>query len=175
MMFLLRLEVSITNALSEIHDQAFANSQMVLLNKVGDAQESLLLARLSVMKFWADGQKESASKVTEYLAELENRMLQMRGSVMDDQHQFKLELAIKNNQLYQSSFQKLFDAIEESQRIRLETLDEGAHEIMSAAKAITASAKLEEESTQEQVNKQLDDFSYHVVAGWSDCHYRRSC
>ena len=154
----------ITGSLHDIHEGAYSNSQLSLLNKIGDAQESMLLARLSVMKFWSDGEREAAVKVTQYLAELENKLVQMRGAIVGDQDQFKLELALKNTQLYQSSVQKMVDAIEESQRIRLETLDDGANEIMAAAKAITVSAKAEEESTQEGVNKQIDDFHFMLLS-----------
>ena len=154
----------ITSSLHDVHEGAYSNSQLSLLNKVGDAQESMLLARLSVMKFWSDGEREAAGKVTQHLAELENKLVQMRGVIVGDQDQFKLELGLKNTQLYASSFQKMVDAIEESQRIRLETLDEGATEIMAAAKAITVSAKAEEESTQEGVNKQIDDFHFMLLS-----------
>ena len=154
----------ITDALHTIHEGAFSNSQLSLLNKIGDAQESMLLARLSVMHFWSDGERDAATKATQYLTELQNKLVQMRGVIIGEQDQFKLELALKNAQLYQSSFQKMVEAIEESQRIRLETLDEGASEIMAAAKAITVSAKAEEESTQEGVNKQIDDFHLMLLS-----------
>ena len=84
--------------------------------------------------------------------------MQMRSLVVNDQAQFKLELAVKNTQLYQSSFMKMFEAIEESERIRRETLDDGAAEILAAAKDITASAKVDEEATQAQVNNQITGF-----------------
>nr|WP_321461431.1 methyl-accepting chemotaxis protein [uncultured Cohaesibacter sp.] len=148
----------ITSSLTEIHDTAFSSGQMSLLNKVGDAQESMLLGRLAVMKFWADGENSSAEKATVKLTELENQLMQMRSLVVNDQAQFKLELAVKNTQLYQSSFTKMFEAIEESERIRRETLDDGATEILAAAKDITASAKVDEEATQAQVNNQITGF-----------------
>nr|WP_321524230.1 HAMP domain-containing methyl-accepting chemotaxis protein [uncultured Cohaesibacter sp.] len=153
----------ITGALSEVHDAAYSNGQLPLLSKVGEAQESLLLARLSVMKVWADGTKEAASKVEQNLGDLENRLKQIRGASLDDQLQFKLELAIKNTELYHSSFQKLFGALEEKDRIRAETLDDRASEIMKTASAITASAKAEEAETQQQVNLQINGLRVMIM------------
>nr|WP_321455359.1 methyl-accepting chemotaxis protein [uncultured Cohaesibacter sp.] len=147
----------ITSTLHELHTAANASGNLSLLSRVGDAQESMLLARLNTMKFWASDDKVVAEKVLDHLSELESRLNGMRGSLMDDQIQFKQELAIKNTQLYHSSFKKMFEALQESDRIRVDTLDDGASEILAAAKAITASAKAEEELTQEQVNRQIDD------------------
>ncbi|WP_321336510.1 methyl-accepting chemotaxis protein [uncultured Cohaesibacter sp.] len=154
----------ITGALHDIHAGAYTNSQLPLLNNVGDAQESMLLARLAVVKFSSEGDREDKGKVTQHLAELENKLVQMRGAIVGDQNQFKLELAVKNVQLYEMSFRKMVEAIEESKRIRVETLDDGASEIMAAAKAITVSAKAEEESTQQEVNKQISDFHFMLLS-----------
>nr|WP_320144494.1 methyl-accepting chemotaxis protein [uncultured Cohaesibacter sp.] len=154
----------ITGALHDIHAGAYTSNQLPLLNKVGDAQESMLLARLAVVKFSSEGDREDKGKVTQHLAELENKLVQMRGAIVGDQNQFKLELAVKNVQLYEMSFRKMVEAIEESKRIRVETLDDGASEIMAAAKAITVSAKAEEESTQQEVNKQISDFHFMLLS-----------
>ena len=124
----------------------------------------MLLARLAVVKFSSEGDREDKGKVTQHLAELENKLVQMRGAIVGDQNQFKLELAVKNVQLYETSFRKMVEAIEESKRIRVETLDDGASEIMAAAKAITVSAKAEEESTQQEVNKQISDFHFMLLS-----------
>ncbi|WP_319533738.1 methyl-accepting chemotaxis protein [uncultured Cohaesibacter sp.] len=147
----------IKQELSSIRDAAFASGNVVSARFASEAQEYLLFARLYVMKYQSDTSEASADTVSENLKRLDQKLMQLENSVVDIMQKSSLREASQHARDYHQSFNVVHEETQETIRLKDEVLDKEAGEILNASRAITVSAKEEEGTTQEQVNKQIDD------------------
>ncbi|WP_316861951.1 methyl-accepting chemotaxis protein [uncultured Cohaesibacter sp.] len=145
----------VMEALDSIRENAFDSNQIVVMDRVADAEKHLLLARLFVMKYWADSNRKSADLVNDNLRSLEKKLKEIKGLLAGSAQLDLIEEALNKEDLYRTSFEMMFQSIEESNQIREQTLDLGASDILAKSRDITALAKADEESTQAEVNAQI--------------------
>ena len=144
--------------LAYIRNHAYSRQEFEMAEHASEGLEELLLARLNVMKFRADSDQSSADLVIENLDKLDLSLVELDEHLLEANPRLKQAEAAKLATQYRAVFEEMYKAILDSNKMRAETLDKGAHAIMAAADAITVSAKTEEEDTQERLTEQLDKF-----------------
>ena len=148
----------IKETLGDLRDWAFSSGNSLVARQASQGQESLLFARLYVMKYLSDKSEQSARTVDDSLAALGEMLRRLETSVTDAMHQSDVREATRSTERYSESFAEMHEINQDALRIRAEILDSEADEIIAASKAITVSAKKDEEATQVQVNAQIDGF-----------------
>lgn len=142
--------------LTDIRQGAFKAGDYESAIHAGIAQESLLLARLYVMKFLDDNLPESADRALEELSRLNQTLDNLNNNLEDRDHRKILAQITTGLPKYRDSFTELADIINNRNAIRINVLDKGAEQMMANTAAIEASASKDEAIFRAGVDTQLN-------------------
>lgn len=132
--------------LTEIREGAFNAGDYESASFAGIAQEHLLLARLYVLKFLDTNDDAAVDRAVSEFEKLSTAMDRL-GRSLENPGRRQLLGELRNGvEQYKAAFAGLVDVIHERNKIRAEVLDTDAAQMIADAKAVDASAVVDQEA-----------------------------
>ncbi|MDR3601724.1 MAG: response regulator [Desulfosporosinus sp.] len=148
--------------LSQIMQAAYDDNDVAAVYGAGNAEENLLLVRLSVMKYLESDDQKSIDSAKTQLSELDKALDIYEKTPSSIKNKELLDLVIKDKTNYANSFSELVAVVENTQSL-VKSLNEIGPEISSSAEAITLSITKEQDSYGPKVQKSNSNSIYGML------------